>query len=113
MYKILIDSSDRYLKVIQLVKLEDPLVESNSILVDEVTGDFDIVPTISDLLKKNNLKVSDIAEFIPNLGPGSFTGLKSGITIANVFNWALGKKLPQEQFTPVYGSEPNIHNNKY
>ena len=43
-----------------------------------------------------------------NKGPGSFTGIKIGVTIANVLNWALGKKKISELVVPDYGREPNI-----
>ena len=54
------------------------------------------------------LKAKDITEYESNPGPGSFTGLKIGTTIANVFNWALGKKKINELALPEYGREPNI-----
>jgi len=100
MYKIYIDSADRKEKSVQL--LEDDKV------VSEKKGDIDIVGAIRDLLKESKLNVKDIDEFSSNLGPGSFTGLKMGVTIANVLNWALGKKKITELDLPNYGREPNI-----
>jgi tRNA A37 threonylcarbamoyladenosine modification protein TsaB len=111
MYKILIDSTDRFHKSIKLVKERSTDAVNSSELIDEIEGDVDIVVAIKDLLVRNNITAIDITEFVPNLGPGSFTGLKSGITIANIFNWALGKKKSHDFYLPEYGREPNIHSN--
>ena len=99
-YKILIDTSTRFEKEVRLVEGEKELGKK--------CGDIDIVTSIKELLKDNNLKPSDISEYIPNLGPGSFTGLKVGVTIANILNWATGRKKIDELDLPEYGSEPNI-----
>jgi len=44
---------------------------------------------INQILKKNKKKVSDISEVRINLGPGSYTGLKIGVSIANTFGFVL------------------------
>jgi tRNA threonylcarbamoyladenosine biosynthesis protein TsaB len=105
MYQILIDSSDRYNKSVSLVKAGK--------VVAEKKGDIDVVVSIRDLLKENNLTFSEIDIIKANPGPGSFTGLKIGVTVANVLNWALGKKKSTEMTMPEYGSEPNIHKTKW
>lgn len=81
----------------------------NDELIVEKSGDLDINGSIKKLLDENKLKISDIDEFEANPGPGSFTGLKIGVTIANVLNWVLGKKKVSELTYPKYGSKPNIH----
>ena len=77
-------------------------------MVAEKKGDIDIVSAIKGLLEENNLPIENVDEFTSNLGPGSFTGLKIGATIANVLNWALGKKNIKELDIPEYGRDPNI-----
>lgn len=42
-----------------------------------------VLPLITQLLDKHSLKLSDINEISVNEGPGSFTGLRVGVTIAN------------------------------
>ena len=101
MYKILIDAAKRYEKSVKLVKGEEGVAEKS--------GDIDIVVAIKEILTKHSLKLKDIDEFEANPGPGSFTGLKIGVTIANTLNWALGKKKSKDLTLPKYGSEPNIH----
>lgn len=103
MYKILIDATERYNKSVKLVETLD-----NKVLFEKV-GDFDIVSVIQDALTLNNLKPSDILEFVPLSKPdASFTGLKISYTVANVLNWSLGKKSIPDLLLPDYGREPNI-----
>jgi len=105
MWKIYIDTSDRYKKSVQLLKDDK--------IMDEIVGDKDPIVMINELLQRNDLTPQDISEFEANPGPGSFTGLKIGVTIANVLNWALGRKKSVELETPEYGAEPNIHPTKW
>lgn len=48
-----------------------------------------LLPTIDRLLKEINKSSRDITEIEVNLGPGSFTGLRVGISTANALGWAL------------------------
>lgn len=101
-YKIYIDTTDRKEKKISLIS-------SDGAVVDSIQGNIDEVSTIKNLLEKHSLEPSDILTYDVNAGPGSFTGLKIGVTIANTLNWALGKKKTSELVQPQYGQEPNIH----
>ena len=47
------------------------------------------LPKIVELFDKTNLKAKDINKIIVVNGPGSFTGIRIGITIAKVFAWSL------------------------
>ncbi len=51
-----------------------------------------VLPLIDQLLKKHNLQLSDVTGIGVNVGPGSFTGLRVGISIANALGFAL--KIP-------------------
>jgi tRNA A37 threonylcarbamoyladenosine modification protein TsaB len=104
MYKIYVDTSNRTNKTIHLREL----VGKEWSTIDSVEGDFDPAVEIFTLLQKHNLKPQDISEFVPFLGPGSFTGLKNGVTLCNILNWALGNKSVDQLPMPNYGSEPNI-----
>ena len=109
MYKILIDSTKRREKIVTIIKN----VDGEDIVVSKKEGDLDIVKAIMDILEENGIKKSEISEIVSNLGSGSFTGLKIGVTIANVFNWALGNKKVSEMDTPEYGRDPNITLKKF
>lgn len=49
-----------------------------------------LLPFIDGILKKNGKKVEDITEINVNTGPGSFTGLRVGVSVANALGWVLG-----------------------
>lgn len=100
MYKIYVDTSKREVKKITLFKEDTP--------VEEIENNGDLVTSIDNMLRKHNITLGQISEFVPNLGPGSFTGLKNGVAVCNVLNWALGLKNLADLKTPEYGSEPNI-----
>lgn len=47
------------------------------------------LPEIAKLFTESKIKTSDIDKIIVVNGPGSFTGIRIGITIAKVFAWSL------------------------
>jgi L-threonylcarbamoyladenylate synthase len=51
-----------------------------------------VLPLIEELLKENKLALKDITEITVNTGPGSFTGLRVGVSIANAISHFL--KIP-------------------
>lgn len=65
-----------------------------------------VLPLTEKLLAEHSLDLKDISEISVNLGPGSFTGLRVGVAIANSLGWLLkipvnGK--PVDEFVePVY-----------
>jgi tRNA threonylcarbamoyladenosine biosynthesis protein TsaB len=65
-----------------------------------------ILNLIDLVCKKANISVHDIDEIHVEEGPGSYTGLKVGATVANTLSVALNKpvngKPPGEFVEPVY-----------
>ncbi|MFZ5933137.1 MAG: tRNA (adenosine(37)-N6)-threonylcarbamoyltransferase complex dimerization subunit type 1 TsaB [Patescibacteria group bacterium] len=49
-----------------------------------------LLPFIVETLKKEGKELKDIKEIEVNTGPGSFTGLRVGVSVANALGWALG-----------------------
>ena len=49
-----------------------------------------LLPFINEVLKKEGKKIKEIKEIEVNTGPGSFTGLRVGVSVANALGWALG-----------------------
>lgn len=47
------------------------------------------LPKIAEMFSENNLKPNDIDKIIVVNGPGSFTGIRVGLTIAKVYAWSL------------------------
>ena len=51
------------------------------------------MPTLQEILKENNILIKDIDAIGVNIGPGSFTGIRAGITIARVLCQQTNTKL--------------------
>jgi len=93
----------------------------------------ELLPNIDKLLKSQRVKPEGLKWIAVNLGPGSFTGLRVGVSIANAFGYGLGipvigkayisgettERIQQllkllskikkfRQVLPVYGGQPNI-----
>ena len=48
---------------------------------------------VSKMIEEANLTPKDINKIIVVNGPGSFTGIRIGVTIAKTYSWALGTKI--------------------
>lgn len=63
-----------------------------------------LLSIISEELDKRGKKINDVKEVEVFLGPGSFTGLRVGVTVANALGWSL--KIPvngkKQMVEPVY-----------
>ncbi|MBI2036478.1 hypothetical protein HYT17_02520 [Candidatus Microgenomates bacterium] len=49
-----------------------------------------VLPMIDSMLKKHNLQPTEIEKIEVNQGPGSFTGIRVGLSVANALRFALG-----------------------
>lgn len=68
--------------------LLDKIVHSNQI---DLSRNFMVL--ISNILDKNNIKIEDVDRFFVAVGPGSFTGIRIGVTCTKVMAWALKKEV--------------------
>jgi len=66
-----------------------------------------LLDLVDKTMKKNKKTLKDISEIEVNLGPGSFTGLRVGVSVANALGWALkipiNGKIVGELVEPKYG----------
>lgn len=63
-----------------------------------------LVPLIEEAVQANKVKFSDISEIIVAPGPGSFTGLRVGASVANALGFLLGVPVNGKKtlVTPTY-----------
>lgn len=65
-----------------------------------------VLPLIEDLLIKHGLNLKDLQKIEVNPGPGSFTGLRVGISIANTLgtflNIPINNNPPGKILEPIY-----------
>ncbi|MCL5746911.1 MAG: tRNA (adenosine(37)-N6)-threonylcarbamoyltransferase complex dimerization subunit type 1 TsaB [Patescibacteria group bacterium] len=104
---LFIDTSSNNKKIIVGLRLEHKKtfsVENDATILKSQI----LLILIDRLLSEHNLGINDINEVKVNLGPGSFTGLRVGIAVANTLGFALkipinGKKLG-ELMEPLYNN---------
>lgn len=89
MISLFIDTSSSA-AVVALYNNEKPI----SIIKEENMQDISshIMPMIDKLFSNNNLKINQVNKIFVVNGPGSFTGLRIGVTIAKTLAWSL--KIP-------------------
>ena len=82
-----IDSTDRNEIRVELVdnksNLKDILVQKQKL------GSQVLLPMIVKIFKKNELNLKDLTAVEVNCGPGSFTGTRVGVSVANALGFAL------------------------
>ena len=80
-----IDTSDNKKIVVRLNELR-------FVRIIEVGETQKLLSLIDEIIKKAGTSINRIDEIKVNLGPGSFTGLRVGVAVANALGWAL--KIP-------------------
>lgn len=85
-----IDTSSSYL-YLGIVKNDDLLISLKE-KFDHDLSKFTL-PKVVEIFDKVSMSVEDIDKIIVVDGPGSFTGIRIGITIAKVMAWSLNKKI--------------------
>lgn len=100
MTKLFIDTTDR-----EKIKIELDLNGKKEIVISSDSRSSKILPLIIKILKKHELSIKDIDSVRVNPGPGSFTGIRVGVSIAN----ALAKSLN----IPINGVKGKLVEPKY
>ena len=97
MRTLYIDTSSSYLysAIVEDDKVLSEVEEEFGQSLSEVT-----LPRIAGMFEESHLDAKDIDKIIVVNGPGSFTGIRIGLTIAKVYAWTLN--LP---ITTIYSLE--------
>lgn len=73
------------------VELCDSITKKRTVLVKkQIQGSQTLLPLIANILQKNKIQKTAISKILVNTGPGSFTGTRVGVAVANALGFALG-----------------------
>ena len=86
MYQLLLDSSNKYLSV-GLAK-DGKVVDKISYEAWQRQSEM-MVSEVGNILKRNNVENKDLDGVVVGIGPGSYTGVRIGVTIAKTIAYAL------------------------
>ena len=70
------------------------------------------MPMIESIFKENNLEIKDLEKIIVINGPGSFTGIRIGLSIAKTLAYALNIKINAISSLTAYLVSNNTNDNK-
>lgn len=88
-----------------VVELEFENGKRDKLVLQRKVGSQVLLPMIVEIFKKNKLTISDLTAIEVNPGPGSFTGTRVGVAVANALAFALN--------IPVNGKKGKIVIPKY
>jgi tRNA threonylcarbamoyladenosine biosynthesis protein TsaB len=90
MYSVLIDTHDKDVLFVLYKdgKVLDKINKESNMRHSEIA-----MPSLIDLIERNGLKNADIGEIFTVIGPGSFTGVRIGVTIAKTLAYLLKKPI--------------------
>ena len=83
MYTLILDSAS---KVMYHALVKDDKVLSESYIEGQNDFSINIVDVVKKMLEKENIEVKDLNKIVVGIGPGSYTGVRMGITVAKMFS---------------------------
>lgn len=90
MINLFIDTCTKYL-ILALYK-NNEIIEYFQMEADNNLSVL-LLPKIDELLKKSNLEIKDVDKMYVSNGPGSFTGIRIGVTTAKTIAYGLNKEI--------------------
>lgn len=72
------------------------LPDGTTVLREDKSGkphSVSLMPLMDDLISENGIELADIDCFAVDVGPGSFTGVRIGVSVVNAMAFALGKPI--------------------
>jgi len=79
-------------KICAVALTEDNNLIKEEIIKDENTHSVKLMPLVDKLLKETNTNINDIDLFACDIGPGSFTGIRIGVSTIKAFLDVTNKK---------------------
>lgn len=106
MYTIGIDTSHQFLV---LVVMDDKGV-MDSLRLDCFKQQSEyIIPKLDELLNRNNLKPTDVTNLVLAKGPGSYTGVRIGMTVVKIWGAFLNLKVYTLSTLQLYAGLKDCH----
>lgn len=90
MKSLLIDTATSNI-LVTIIEGQNVLYEYKENIISDMSSK--LLPIIDEGLKSLNLKLNDIDKIFVVNGPGSFTGIRVGVTTAKTIAWALKKEI--------------------
>lgn len=90
MISLLIDTSTSNLTV-SIIKNQEVIYKYQETILSDMSSK--LLPIIDNGLKELGLKLENIDKIFVVNGPGSFTGIRVGVTVAKTIAWALKKEI--------------------
>ena len=109
MISLFIDTHD---KDINLVLYKDGEILDKNIKESERHHSDFIMPMLKELLDRNNITVHDLNEIFVVNGPGSFTGVRLGVTIAKTLAYTLNIPVKTITSLEMFALSANTDQNK-
>lgn len=108
MKSLLIDTTTSNI-IVSIIEDNNILFEYKETIISDMSSK--ILPIISNGLNSINLKLKDIDKIFVSNGPGSFTGIRVGVTVAKTIAWALKKEIVPISSLELMATTPT--NKKY
>lgn len=109
MYTLLIDT--HFSKVTIVLYKDEKLVKIKE-LESNQSHSIITMPLLEEILKENSIEINDISELVVVNGPGSFTGVRIGVTIAKTISYSLNIPIKVISSLEVLASNINTDGNK-
>lgn len=108
MRSLLIDTTTSNI-VVSIIENNNILFEYKETIISDMSSK--ILPIIINGLNSINLELKDIDKIFVSNGPGSFTGIRVGVTVAKTIAWALKKDIVPISSLELIANTPT--NKKY
>jgi len=109
LYSLYIDTHSAYAQVIMFAGEKVLLKKENDALLSHSKS---TMPMIEELLRDINISIHDIKEIIVVNGPGSFTGVRIGVTIAKSLAYTLDIPIKTINSLLIKAISAHINDNK-